>query len=668
MQRTKHTAPVLGFACLVGLGTLQPANAAEGNLIPLTSVTTPRPDLTGIVVDNDDLIALGKALFWDVQVGSDGVACASCHYAAGADIRVNNQVHPGNDALFDSLLGPNETLIDSDFPLHLLTDPDDRNSAILRSTDDRVSSQGAFGALFLDLEAPVGEPTGSARGGGGTTGTADICELDPTGPFSDAGTVYRQVAGRNAPTVINAVYNYRNFWDGRANATFNGVDPFGSQTYAADPSAGVLIIERAATKGKASTWTTVLTQLELPHSSLASQALGPPLSSVEMSCMGRSFADVGRDVLPLTALATQQVAIDDSVFGGRARMVNRNGVGLQYSYNALIRRAFHRDFWEDTAKYVIAADGTLTASSAGYTQMEHNFPFFFGLAIQAYEETLVSDQTRFDTGALTAAELRGQDVFVNVGQCADCHTGPLFTSAADFVAAPETLIPEPPEEDRLRVERMLMGDGLPAAYDIGFYNIGVRPTSEDIGLGASDPYGNPLSFAEQFFATNNRINKDGAFKTPTLRNVGLTAPYFHNGGQATLRQVIEFYDRGGDRRGEFATGDTSGYGANLSNLSPRINPIGLTEQQIDDLEAFLLALTDDRVACQAAPFDHPELPLTNGHTGNDLDGDGSFDDNWVSLPAVGSGGLTAEGLPCFANTGDLFGETQNTLNTILLPQ
>ena len=44
---------------------------------------------------------------------------------------------------------------------------------------------------------------------------------------------------------------------------------------------------------------------------------------------------------------------------------------------------------------------------------------------------------------------------------------------------------------------------------------------------------------------------DGAFKVPSLRNVELTGPYFHNGGQATLEQVIQFYNRGGDRKDLF---------------------------------------------------------------------------------------------------------------------
>src|SRR5262249_13405895 len=59
-------------------------------------------------------------------------------------------------------------------------------------------------------------------------------------------------------------------------------------------------------------------------------------------------------------------------------------------------------------------------------------------------------------------------------------------------------------------------------------------------------------------ATSPRDATDGSFKVPILRNVGLTPPYFHNGGQATLHDVVRFYNRGGDRRGP-NNADTSGY-------------------------------------------------------------------------------------------------------------
>ena len=203
------------------------------------------------------------------------------------------------------------------------------------------------------------------------------------------------------------------------------------------------------------------------------------------------------------------------------------------------------------------------------------------------------------------------------------------------------------------VEHMRMSDGSTAIYDAGFYNIGVRPPADDVGVGATDPYGFDLSLTRQFKwkqlgrnikapdafdptpckwiiqywpcaqvptwtdpAASERDTMDGAFKAPILRNVGLTPPYFHNGGQATLKDVVRFYNRGGDRRGTLGT-DTSGlphptpFGqVNKSNLSPDIgdassdfpernNSLDLTEKEMDVLVQFLLSLTDDRVACNS---------------------------------------------------------------------
>jgi hypothetical protein len=126
----------------------------------------------------------------------------------------------------------------------------------------------------------------------------------------------------------------------------------------------------------------------------------------------------------------------------------------------------------------------------------------------------------------------------------------------------------------------------------------------------------------------------GAFKIPSLRNVALTAPYFHNGDVRTLREVVELYSRGG----------------NVAPIQERdgtvIVPLGvpsLTSDEIDALVAFLETLTDDRVVSQRAPFDHPQLFVPNGHPGNsssttDADGDGLTDDLMVEIPAVGAQG------------------------------
>ena len=189
-----------------------------------------------------------------------------------------------------------------------------------------------------------------------------------------------------------------------------------------------------------------------------------------------------------------------------------------------------------------------------------------------------------------------------------------------------------------------MAEAVPALYDRGFYNIGVRPTVEDRGVGGS-VFGLPLSFARQAklraagraapdtflvdpaafrarpgdaVAAGERDAVDGAFKVPTLRNVELTGPYFHNGGQATLEQVIDFYDRGGDRRVQGGR-DTTALPGGASNLDPGLSPLGLTIEERASLVAFLRALTDERVRYERAPFDHPELTVPDGA---EVDGQG----------------------------------------------
>jgi cytochrome c peroxidase len=182
--------------------------------------------------------------------------------------------------------------------------------------------------------------------------------------------------------------------------------------------------------------------------------------------------------------------------------------------------------------------------------------------------------------------------------------------------------------------------------DKGFNNIGVRPTDNDLGAGAKDAFG-PLSQARRQFPTlpslpflfdGAQVTKgfgvDGAFKVPSLRNVALTAPYFHNGDARTLREAVELYSRGGNV-------------APLAQLDGTpIEPLGLpllSAAEVDALVAFLESLTDERVLYRRAPFDHPQLFVTNGHRGNsvsveDLNVDGLADDEFLEIPAVGAAG------------------------------
>jgi cytochrome c peroxidase len=167
-------------------------------------------------------------------------------------------------------------------------------------------------------------------------------------------------------------------------------------------------------------------------------------------------------------------------------------------------------------------------------------------AIATFERTLYSDRTPFDLSVqniapLGAAEQRGQGIF-NTRGCNVCHAGSLFS-------------------------------------DNAFHNIGVRPQTEDTG---------------RFQVTGN-TNNIGEFRTPSLRNVGLRGPYFHDGHFQTLEEVVAFYNRGGDF-------DAPNINHNL------IRPLGLNQQQQSDLVAFLRnALSDPRVVAGSAPFDRPTL-------------------------------------------------------------
>jgi len=613
----------------------------------------PIPSVQGIerfISNRGAAVALGKALFWDMQVGSDGQACASCHFHAGADNRLKNQLSPGlkgGDTSFQPTAtgggGPNYTLKAADFPFHRLANAVDRNSAVLFDSNDVVSSQGTQAGAFASVLPAVGEKCGNR----------------PLDEFNVHGLLTRKVEPRNTPTVINAVFNFRNFWDGRANNVFNGSSPFGNR----DPGAKVLEAQADGTLA----WV----KIELPNSSLASQAVGPALSDFEMSCSNKSFQNLGRKLLSMRPLAKQKVDAEDSVLAADRQ---KNGFGLRLGYDALIKAAFAAEWWKGT--------GTVN----GYTQMENNFSLFWGLAIMAYEATLVSDNAPIDqligsagqlanTAALTPGQLRGMAVFRGRGHCESCHKGAEYTGAATEL--------QPTGGETNVVEHMLTADGHLTIYDNGFYNIGVRGTVEDRGVGAQDPFGNSLSFSREYLDLLRgttvvdplaidpclfsvlvdvracwtrpdpalaRVSVDGAFKTPSLRNVSLTQPYFHNGSRYTLEQVVEFYNRGGDRRGTVSS-DSSGLVAadapsgGSTNAHPQIQPLGLSDQERADLVDFVRhALTDSRVACEQAPFDHPELRVFNGHIGDaqhvvDGNHDGKADDDFIALPPVGAKGL-----------------------------
>ena len=180
-----------------------------GDPAPLNTLPVPSPPNEGdFVRDRTSAVKLGKALFWDMQAGSDGrTACATCHFDAGADNRSRNQVNPHGGAF--TLEGPNGPLTAGDFPLHRLADADEPRLAVLADTNDVVGSQGVVASRFAGVTP--GDP---AR---------PCAPSRPTRSSRSAARPSARRRARNTPSVINAVFNFRNFWDGRAQNDFNGV-------------------------------------------------------------------------------------------------------------------------------------------------------------------------------------------------------------------------------------------------------------------------------------------------------------------------------------------------------------------------------------------------------------------------------------------------------------
>src|SRR2546425_1059605 len=133
-------------------------------LSSLKSIPVPEPrNIARYIKDRNAAIALGKALFWDMAVGSDGQSCGSCHFHAGADSRSKNQLNPGfravpSDNTFSKFSrnggGPNYQLKAADFPFHQLADVNNQNSAVVFDTNDISSSAGVFNFAFTAV-APL---------------------------------------------------------------------------------------------------------------------------------------------------------------------------------------------------------------------------------------------------------------------------------------------------------------------------------------------------------------------------------------------------------------------------------------------------------------------------------------------------------------------------------
>jgi cytochrome c peroxidase len=351
----------------------------------------------------------------------------------------------------------------------------------------------------------------------------------------------RRVEFRQAPMIFGAAFMKELFWAGEASEDFNGLTIWG---LGGNDTAGFIT--------------------QMGNSALASQATGPIANSTEMRCTGRPINganSLGAKMLARPPLQFQRVSTTDSVLG---HLANPHGPGLvchgaPCNYRDMIAEAF---------------GPTLAA------QAQDVFSMLWGESIQAYESTLIPDETPFDkflSGRLTALtpfQVVGLVTFLGKGNCSTCHNGPFFSDATVSY------------HDK-------HGDVNSDGGDQGFHNIGLVNNDTDGGRGVFGVGNAPISHGQTQF-------DDWAFKTPTLRNVKLSAPYFHHGVYPTLEDVVDFYDRGGDA-------------PDNPQISAQIKPLHLSAFEKTALVDFMRnGLTDCRVEKQRAPFDHPEIQVPNG--------------------------------------------------------
>ena len=202
-------------------------------------------------------------------------------------------------------------------------------------------------------------------------------------------------------------------------------------------------------------------------------------------------------------------------------------------------------------------------------------------AIATFERTIVSGDSPFDRwyfggdkSAMSEAAVRGFKVFLEDGRCVSCHTieqdHALFTDNRFH---------------NIGVGMNRIQDRVPELAP-KFLEAKAKGMDVDVKV-LTDPDSSELGR----FAVTDGLDDLGAFKTPTLRNIAVTAPYMHDGSLKTLRDVVVHYNNGGvtnkgDKVNDF--------------LSGGIRELNLEEQQIADLVAFMEALTSPQHAKPAA--------------------------------------------------------------------
>ena len=327
----------------------------------------------------------------------------------------------------------------------------------------------------------------------------------------------------------------------------------------------------------------------------ASDALGLPAVTVqppELVALGRRlFMD--RRLSANGTMSCGMCHVPEQAFShnGTATAVGLNGKSLRRNAPSLLNVAFQERLFHDGRESILekqvlapllAADemGNQTvqevldrvAALADYAQsFERAFagpPSVDTLAraIAGYERTLISGGSRFDRWryagepALDAREQRGFSLFTGKARCSSCHTVGQYSALFTDGLFHNTGLPETPPK-RHHVQ-------LAPGVEIEVADADLRSVSE--------PWREDLG---RFEVTGNEGDRR-AFKTPSLRNVALSAPYMHDGSLMSLEQVVEFYDQGG---------------GNAAGKDPLLHPLGLSLKDKQAIAAFLRTLTGDNV-------------------------------------------------------------------------
>ncbi|MGE3247807.1 MAG: MbnH family di-heme enzyme, partial [Beijerinckiaceae bacterium] len=199
-----------------------------------------------------------------------------------------------------------------------------------------------------------------------------------------------------------------------------------------------------------------------------------------------------------------------------------------------------------------------------------SFPEFAGTislatitrALAAFQRTLISADSPYDRykyggdkDAITASAKRGEQLFFDHRlECYHCHNGFNFT-------------------DNTKHSRSSFEET--GFHNTGIYNVGNKGRYPATGGGLGEFTG--------------AAKDDGKFRTPSLRNIAVTAPYMHDGSMATLSEVLDHYEAGGRR---IVAGPLAGNGRDNPNRDPLVVCFRLTPAERADLTAFLESLTD----------------------------------------------------------------------------